>query len=248
MVNSKILVSGQFYKKDIFITFNETSNRKINRQVESTLNSIWQKLYADAVEAGKVVYDGDNFRLDSYNIEQDKLNLKISPLKFSTLVSLRENLDELKKLGEEYYPKNLSIGGFIKTTDNKYIFGQKSTKIMSMSSADFIGGMLDGLRSIDSEGLFIKHEEEVFEETGVSSQHFVESYIVGMILGHKAGVSIITSTLLDLSSMEVQSIFDKYNQEEISKLVFIDQKDLKSYLESFEGYKKESAKLIELAH
>src|SRR5690606_605584 len=162
----------------------------------------------------------------------------ISPLKFSTLISLRENLDELRKLGEEYYPKNLSIGGFIKTTDSKYIFGQKSTKIMSMSSSDFIGGMLDGLKSIDSAGLFIKSTEEIFEETGVSSQHIIESYIIGMILGHKAGIIIFTSTLLDLSSAEVQNIFDKFKQDEISKLVFIDQKDLKTYLEEFEGYKK----------
>src|SRR5260221_3610457 len=135
----RLLLKGKILREDITIHFNATSKRKINPVIESKIKEVWAETYKIATEKGQTIYNGESYRVDDYKYENGKLALTLSKFTYEVRSSLNKLAAEIELLGDDqYYSRGFAIGGFLKTSDGKYIFGQRSGKNVTSNTIDFI--------------------------------------------------------------------------------------------------------------
>jgi len=241
---SKILLSGRFSAEDINIIGTDTSSRKIVPEIESRLSHVWEENSAAAQKAGKLIYDGESFRLEKAEIVEGKLELTVSKFKYSVRSALVALAPQLLELGIEYTGNGLAIGGFIKTTDGKYIFGEKSGKTTSTAKVDFIGGMLEPKVLKDGKDLIEYNEVEIEEESGIKPEDIESIVITGLIYTPTSNIIILTETNLRISSEEVLERFRDNNDGEMTRLIFKNESELVDYVREIGSYKPQALELL----
>ena len=245
MISPKILVKGKFYADDIIVTTNPVSNRKVDDVLESKVKVAWKEVYKKAKAEGKQVWDGVSFRLNDVREEHSHLKLEVSPIKFSVRYPLNKMKEDLERLGEDYYPRGMAIGGFIKTLDGEFIFGQRSGKSMTSNKIDFIGGVIEEHDGASGQSLLSRNQIEIKEEVGIDRRFIDEMFVVGVVLSNTTNVILITYTELSMGSLEVRNVFSKATDDEMSDLIFVEEKNLAEYLESLGGYKTMVIELLD---
>jgi len=246
MVQPKVLAKGRYYPKDISISYKKESNRKIDKSLELKVSQKWEEMLKEAKSKGKLIYNGESYRLNNLTETNCKLHFEVSKFRYSTRRPIREFPEELEKLGEDYYSRGLAIGGFIKTTDDLYIFGKRSGKTMETNSEDFIGGIVDEVDLKTGEDIFKLNKREIFEELNITSAEIADIYLVGVVSTGVANVVIISQTFLNVDSEHVNQLFDKRKDSEMKSLRFVKEKDLKTYLKGLGGHKNAVVELIDL--
>ena len=238
MIESKIIFKGEIDPKDIVIRINKTSTLKIPLEIETEIESTWEKVYKESNEEGRKLYNGKILRLDSFDIIKGKLEMTLSKIDFKTRVGIIENLSRIKNITEDNLPKSIAIGGLVKTKDNKYIFGINSGKTMNKIPIDIIGGMIEPKTGeFSSEMIFDENYRELKEELNVDRENVKDLHIIGLILTSNAVVMFFTSCVLNITVNEVQDKFKLHNDGEVKELLIVDPKNLNSKLNEFGGYK-----------
>jgi len=249
MIEPKILVKGGFSPEDIHIQLNRETNRKTTQELEKLIREEWEWLYSKAKSEGRIIWDGESYRLDDFRVnEHGELFLKVSPIKYSVRAPLNRLTQYTEKLGEQYLAKGLGIGGFLKTTDGKFIFGVRSGKTLTSNKIDFIGGIVENVDLNSGKELFSQNYKEIQEEMGVSKDQIDNMVVLGMILSNTSNVIIITFTQLNIDSKKVLDVFRQRNDEEMSSLEFVEEESLKDYLHDLGGYKVVVYELLKLSN
>lgn len=248
MIQPKVILKGPFHSENISITISDTSNRKLDKTLEGTLLSIWDKTYSDAKAKGQIIYDGESYRLNSFETKDNSLNLVLSKFKYHIRSSLNAAKDDLEKLGEEYYGNGLSIGGFIETSDGKFIFGKRSGRSTTANDIDFIGGVLEVADLRGWEDIILRNKTEIKEELGLEARYIDSIKFLGLIRAPSTNIILLTHTKLNVSSQEAQKLFEESDlkDDEMSGVEVVEKEELEDYLKKLGGYKIAVVDLLDL--
>lgn len=245
-MNPRILLQGDFAEEDIVIHYSDKGKRKINPQIESRIDNIWLETLISAKEKGQQAYDGISYRCDSLSINNGKLHLWISPTSFKIVNGLKKLKEEIWLLGEDYMSKCIAIASIIKTSDNKFIFGEKTGKTLSNSARDLIGGIIEDLEFSSSRVIFQTNIRELGEEASIKPEQIASSRLVEVIQSSTGSILIILYTKLNIDSNSLLERFRNENDNlELNNLIITDNVKLVEVLKSMEGYRRTIAESIE---
>jgi hypothetical protein len=235
----KILFKGKILPQNINIHYSLTSNRKVNEDYEAQALNKWSEIYSKAKDEGKEIWISNYYRLDELKQNNNKLDLTLSTIPFSLILGYRE-LGLLQNLHQDYYTNHMSVGSLVQTSDNKYIFGERSGKTMSRSNIDMIGGGLNTteINLNSGEDIYQMLIKEFEEEISLKFSDISSSECIGIVLSRNMNVIFIFETKLKISSEKLYSNFKSINdKKELKDLIFIDEDKLGGYLDELGSYK-----------
>lgn len=244
MNEAKILLQANLKAEDISVEILNESTRKTSPDIEAKIPKLWDEIFSTAKANGQLIFDGESFRLESFTFEENKLALKVSKFKYSLRSPLVSLANELIGLGMEYTANGLAIGGFIRTTDNKYIFGMKSGKTISQSKQDVIGGILESEVLDSGEDIFNHNKDEINEEAGIKAEDIESMSLIGIIYAVSTNIILTTFTQLKIDSKQAEERFNAGTDNEMSSLVYVDEKDLDQYVKDVGSYKPQALELL----
>jgi len=229
MIKPKLLWQGSISEKKIFVKVIDQlkSNRLIDPVMESKLQQDWIEEIRKAKERGSILYDGRSYRLEDFKFLAGELFIEVSTIMFSTRSPLKKRT-ELEELGEGYYSKGLSIGGFVETTDGSFVFAVKSDSVVSNTPRDIIGGVVEIIDPISGEGLLNMNRIELKEEINVDKLMINMMKVIGLIRSSSTDIIICTHTKIGLSDSEVNSLFAKKINPELKEIEFVSSHNLNS--------------------
>lgn len=232
-----ILTSNKYSHEEIIVNYNEISKRKIDTELEEKVDKFWLEFYKQAIKENKIIFDGESYRLDGFEENSGKLVIEMSKIKFSKRLPL-SRVDGVWNYSNDYQQNGLAIGGFIKTKDNKYIFGVKSGDTISKQTVDFIGGMLED-EHIPQNGqdLFNVNIREIEEEAGIDKSFINTINLIGLIRSKSTTIVLLTFIELNLSENEVKKIFSVRHDSEMSDLIFKKYDELENFCNELGSYK-----------
>ncbi|GAB4147036.1 MAG: hypothetical protein OHK0017_08280 [Patescibacteria group bacterium] len=238
MIKPQILLQQKFSIMNVEYLINPLSNRKINPALESKLLQAWNDIYAEAIKAGKHIYNGKNYRLDDFQVNSEGvLTLQLSILEYSKQRPLQVLVDEVVEYGYDYLSKQIGIGGLILTSDGYFVLGKLSGKTMSVNQIDLIGGMLEVSDLEDGSTLWHKNLEEIQQETGIKPNQITEGWFQGVILTAYGNIQLLTFAKTSLNKAEVQLQFEAEHDAELKSLIYVPEQDIDEYLIELGGYK-----------
>lgn len=244
---SKILLSKSFNLDQIQVILNPVSSRLIDQKVEKEIEKKWNERLSQAQSKGIKIWNSTTYRLNEFVIEKDELYLELSEIDFKTRVGMKY-IDAVYDLGPDYYSKGIFTAGLVKTSDNKYIFGELSGNTLSALSrnVDFIGGILSKDECIVTSAKSLAHalEREVQEEINIPANQIQDMILKAIILTSGYNIALIFDVDLTIDSVSVQSLFNLKNDKELKSLVFVEQDKLKEFLRNSQGYMKSVAELV----
>ena len=242
----RVLFKGKYNLKNIETKFSNTSNRKINLSLESKLQKEWKQILREVTKRGIKAWDSNLYRLDNFEAQKDKLSLTLSTIPFSISKSMNRYLDNLYKLGEDYFSKSLFTESLIKTSDNKYVFGKLTTNYLTSRKIDLIGGVLSKDEQIVKNGkdVFKALFTEFKEEINISEKHIKSSILIGTVLTPKTKVGLIFDTCLSISSRSLIHHFKRSENDEIEDLILVDKIDLMNTIDKTAEYRTEIEQLL----
>lgn len=245
MLDPKTLLKKSFSYQDIDIV-KVTSTREINSQIEADVAVVWKEKYREAIQQGKKIWDSDLYRFEKLEIKDNKVVLTLSIVKFNFVYGF-QNSTYFQSSNPTYFAQHFSVGAMIKTKDNKFIFGERGNKTVAMGKIDIIGGALsaDEFQLTSGEDIQKALSKEIKEEINISPEHIKSNHLIGMISSFTSNVIILSQINLDVDSTEVIQTFKLTNDEEMKKLLFIDEEKVNDYLISLGGYKP---LLVDLLH
>jgi hypothetical protein len=243
MIEPKVLVKGNFEFSQIDVNNSAASNRKINPKLEKEIDNKWQSLNTNP--HGKRVWNAITYRLNNSYVKNNILYIELAEIEYKVRCIMKD-LPAVEKLGEDYYHKGASIGTLLKTSDNKYIFGELAGNTMNSNKIDFIGGVLskDELPIQNSLDLKKALFKEIKEEINVDDYCIKSTSIIGMVLSHNYHVVIISLSELNIDSKEVLRLFSKQNDNEMKSIIFVEESEISKFLKDAGNYKPAVEKLL----
>lgn len=240
-VEPKIIFPDAF-TEDTFVISNMGSQIQLNDLQLQSISSNWQSFEDEAKRKGGQVWDGTYYRLE--NIDDISNKLQFSTIKYSTIRGLTHNQD-LSLIPVKSRPNHVSTASLIQSKEGLFVFGVRNKNSMSSRSIDLIGGGLqpDELEVASCRDIFANQKKEIIEELGISDIHIGSMKGLGVTLSSKYNVIFIFLTKLSISKKELLSIFNNKTDEEMQDLEFIEEKNLKQYLDDKGSYRPLTATL-----
>lgn len=244
--NSKILFTGNWEQKNVVI-FNIESTRVIDEKIEQYSQNVWEQKLEIANKQGSKLWDSIVYRFELSNYTNDKLDINLSDISFSTRLGMNECTEDIRIAGELYAPRGVFTSCMIKTSDNYLIFIEKSNKFFTEKKLSFIGGILSRSEStIDSGGdLFFAVKNEVTEEIGIPDDSIISCRLRLGYLTENFNVCFVFDVNLSLTKNEVSKIFKQNSDGEALDILFIQQTDVYANKEIFDAKDKLKLELIE---
>ncbi|MCH2086032.1 MAG: hypothetical protein MK175_02505 [Pseudoalteromonas sp.] len=221
MPKSKILIKNvsEIERYDVL-----SSESSLNiAPYEQVLKDYWHEVIADAQSAGTEIWDGQYYRLENIDeIQRSSLQLKLSTISYSTTRSLMK-LSQQQNLASCYFPYHINTGALISTSDDFFVFGQKTTK-SGTYYLDLIGGglqkdELDVQQAIDIKNNILK---EAFEEANITSSMIDWVNLNSLILTNTMSVVILFNIKLNVDKGLLLKSFEDRVENELSGLQFFD--------------------------
>ncbi|TMP21757.1 hypothetical protein CWC02_01080 [Pseudoalteromonas sp. S2721] len=245
MPNSKILIKNVSEIESYDVLASESSLNIV--PYEQVLKDYWHEVIADAQSAGTEIWDGQYYRLENIDeIQRGSLQLKLSTISYSTTRSLMK-LSQQQNLASCYFPYHVNTGALISTSDDFFVFGQKTTK-SGTYYLDLIGGglqkdELDVQQAIDIKNNILK---EAFEEANITSSMIDWVNLNSLILTNTMSVVILFNIKLNVDKGLLLKSFEDRVENELSGLQFFDQQSVKefSYKENTLSYLSLIPKLV----
>jgi hypothetical protein len=217
------------------------SSLVVDPETQKLIDAEWQALEERSRQNQGSLFNGLRYRLEDVLESEENTIFLLSETDFKQT----KCLENLRKRGEtEIISGGFAIGGFIKTSDNTYVFGELSTKTVSDSSINFIGGVVDLGMELSAKGLWNKFTDEIQEEIGVSSKNVKKGKYLGLIETVSGNRILICSCELTISSNKVKEIFDTQNDGEMSDVIIVEPAQLKEFMEKQAGYKPTAYQLF----
>lgn len=196
------------------------------KAVSDEINLIWDKKISEAVLSGKQLWNGTIARWEGF--DKSSTEVSISKINYSEGVCMQhvKSQFDIKNMRQIAYGTYISI--FLKTTDDLYIYGQKSNKFAGHNGFSFIGGALD----FDSNTLNDQLEIEMTQEIGLGESFVSKTTILTAVFTDSYYVAIMCYCDLNIDSKEVQKIFDNNNESdgEIESLIFVQPLQMEKFL------------------
>lgn len=239
--NPEILALGKYLPSDLEVSVSE-SNRKIDLEIESKLEAIWETKKKKADENGQICYNGLSYRLNSLKKVNDKIILDFGIFEYKVRTGLIV-IPEYFNLPEEFYHKGCFSSATVKTNDNRYVMVELSGKSMNLNEVDFIGGVMETTIEMKTgESIFQSLYAELEEEAGVAKNEINESYLRLIFLTQNTYVGFYFEISLNISSIELLERFKKENKD-------LDIKSLKDfsrdeYIKILENHKSKNKQFI----
>jgi len=236
MITPKILYNHTQGNK-ISVIVSNISSRLIDDLLESKLDALWQEQARKCHEKGEKVWDGISYRLNTLSLKDNTLNVELGPIRWSKRSPIR-SIDEIHQLDEEYWGRGVFVTALICTSDGKYIFGERKKTVIKRTMSTTIGGILSSEEvKVDSfDDFFTMLHKEIHEEIGVTADHIIKENFLGVVYSAKADVGFIFTVTLNLSSQDINTLFQKRSDDELALLRFVESESLKTHLMEMGDY------------
>ena len=245
-MEARIIAKGSFLPQNIEIVLSPKSKRQTTGDIEEIIAEAWLEIETKAKNENQMLWNGEGLRLDNLKQENDKLILYTSPSDFKTHTCLGRNINKIEKLGMAYFSAGLIIGGFVETSDNYFIFIDRSTKSISRSRIDFIGGIMDKVNAGNGLDLLSHSYQEIEEEINITQSQIESNTILGLVLCNSGNVIIVTSTKLKIKYEEVMEYFSHKHDEEVQDLVKVEKENLANFVSNLGSYRPAALQLLDL--
>jgi hypothetical protein len=236
MSYAKIVLTGNFLPDEVVIHI-ESNSRQIHEEIEAKAKTIWLRQLEDAKKNGRELWDSEEYRMDKAYEKEGKLHIHLSTIPFSIASGMKE-MPEVGELDPTYYPLGLGILTVPHTKDNKYIIGGSGKRFYGKSSNKALGGAVvkteNEVKSAND--LFLALYKELEEEAGIRSSQIKQIHVNAIIWTRMLHAGIVTATDLSITSEEVEDQFQKRHDGELSKLFFVEKKNLLPYAKDIGQY------------
>jgi hypothetical protein len=242
MKQTKIIYKN--FKSKFNIQLLEVDNdTQLPRDLEKLVDAKWQEMTRIASDNDQLLTNSYSYRLEDIYDYGSNAHMVLSKIDYKHRSGL-EKLARAEVDVQDYVSKGLAIGGFIKTSDDKFIFGVLSGKTFNDNKIDFIGGIVDTI-TLNAQGLWQKFLDELEEETGVHGKFVEAGEYLGVLQGNEGNYILLCNCELSLSSKQVQEIFEEQHDQEMRDLDFVDTEDLQDYMNILGGYKPKAYELLQ---
>ncbi|HBI17663.1 MAG: hypothetical protein UR60_C0006G0034 [Candidatus Moranbacteria bacterium GW2011_GWF2_34_56] len=240
----KIIIKGKFYPKDINVDFSNSSNRKIDFEIENKIDKKWKEYEGEKKQEGGMIWDAVTYRLEDLKVRENKLNITLGEIKYSKRIGARWFLDKLEKLGEKYYPRGVYLASIVKTKDECYVMGDLSGKTLVLSDVSLVGGVLSKDEGIieKSDDIFKALQREIKEELNINKENLEDIYLKAVILTERLAIGFIFCVNLNMNMENVQSNF--IVNDEFVAVKGYGKKEIKDILKSMSGARALVGELI----
>ncbi len=243
----KILFSGRWLPYNVSVQ-EKKSSRKIDETLEICCQKSWNAMFSKAKRTGKRLWDSYIYRFESVNSDKDHLNLIVSTIPFSIRLGMNANTNKIKELGDEYASKGIFSSCIIQTSDNQYVFIEKSNKYFTQKRRAFVGGVLSKSEKVLKNGqdLFDEVKKEIKEEIGITIYNNKTIWLRTGYLTENFNVCLLFEALVPQSFMEIKKTFAKYSEGEAKNIVGISRDTLPSAISLFESKDIVKLKILKL--
>ncbi len=223
---SKVLWEGDIQIEDVLLV-KEASQRKINRDIEEQIPSVWKSLRESAAANGEQLHNGRVVCLNSIAEEEGKIILKIYIMEYRERISLKHILGFLE-LPDEYMSKGVASMVDIVTSDGFHILG-----IRPNGKKTLVGGVFEERHE---KSAFKEHLlEEIEEEVGISRKCLGEIKVRQMTMSEHGGVGVLCRAFVELSAEEVLAKFPRRADLELSEIKLLPEDKFIAELEAMGG-------------
>jgi hypothetical protein len=200
------------------------STRKIDKDLEVFCKNTWNEMLVEAKKENKKLWDSEIYRFESISENINAVNLVISTIPYSTVVSMNKYIREVKTFDASFEPLGMFTSCFVKTSDDKYLFIEKSNKYFTKKKISFIGGTLSKTEKEIHKGadLFGEVIKEVKEELGLSEEDVESVVFRSMYETKNLSICLLFEVILNCSFEQVKIKFDQGNDGEAVRVIAVD--------------------------
>jgi hypothetical protein len=241
MINPRILARGTFLPGDIDVTYNDVSNRATTPEIERAIDEHWEVFFREAKAAGKSIWNGVTYRVNDLKVADDgKLNVEFAPIDFKTRESVL-SIPNYYELPERFWRKGATVGSFVKTVDNFYVFVALSGRSVSMANPNkkvsLIGGVLDEDVPVRaSKDIYETMYKEFEEESAVPRDRVKRCILDSVYLSPSTNIGFHFIIDLFETKEEVEARFKAESQDDdIAGLLFVAEADMPAQLRKMGG-------------
>lgn len=239
-----LIIQGKFYPKDINVKIADSSNRKINFEIENKIDDNWKEYEKTKKKNGGMIWDATTYRLEDLKKDGDKIELFLGEINFSKRIGARGCLKELAVLGKDYYPAGIYLAAIIKTNDGHYVIGELSGKTTVEGEVSLIGGLLSKDEMLIKSSVDISEmlQKELEEEIYIESNEIKDIYLKAIIQTERLAFGLIFYVNLNISAENIKYKF--VPNDEIAGIKFCSKKEIVNILKSMGGARELIAGLI----
>lgn len=236
MITPKILYNHT-QGNNINVIVSNTSSRLLDHRLESQIDTLWQEQIGKCHEKGEKIWDGISYRINALSKDEEGLHMELGPIRWSKRSPIRL-VDEIHQLDEEYWGRGVFVTALICTSDGKYIFGERKKTVIKRTMSTTIGGILSPEEvKVDSfDDFFTMLHKEIHEEIGVTADRIIKENFLGVVYSAKADVGFIFTVTLNLSSNDINTLFQERSDDELALLRFVESESLKTHLMEMGDY------------
>lgn len=242
--NIKVLFSGAWLLEQVQVT-EIKSSRLVDESLEQSAIDSWKSACDEAVQRGSELWDSEVYRLE--NVSDDEvLSLQLSTIPFSVRLGMNKHTVSIQALGENYAPKGMFTSCLLTTTDDKFVFIEKSNKFYTNKKYAWVGGVLSKTEHQIQDGveLFNTIRSEILEEVGCD--HIPDIVLRCGYLTENWNVCLLFSASLAITSAELSSLFEKKSDGEAKNLLIIPKSEIENKLPLFETKDQVKLALLDL--
>jgi hypothetical protein len=200
------------------------SARLIDKSVEDSCLKIWNGMLIEAKKENRKLWDSEIYRFESISQDGVVTNFKVSTIPFSVVISTNKYIKETNNFDESLAPLGMFTSCFVKTSDDKYLFIEKSNKYFTKKKISFIGGTLSKTEKEIHKGadLFGEVIKEVKEELGLSEEDVESVVFRSMYETKNLSICLLFEVILNCSFEQVKIKFDQGNDGEAVRVIAVD--------------------------
>lgn len=236
----------------------DINNRKVNitytgkvltpsENIKLAISKHWEEISKDK----KFFFNGEIFSIDSFEENDNELNIKIDRTNYAHYLADRHKVPEVKD-----YPCHVAYSCvIIETSDNYFVMGENTNDTAHPDRLQFIGGAIDNDDLMD-DGVTIDIKgnaaRETEEEIGISTNNAeysaeLEPIFLKLNNNEYNSIGVIYLLKTSLDKAMIKDIFDKHNEKLALNDELIEFKDLifvKTDIESINEFERTNTKEI----
>ncbi len=211
------------------------STRKISAALESQCKKEWGRMLIEAKATDKALWDSDVYRFESAQLSGNNIHIHVSSIPFSIRIGMNKYTDIVRKLGIKYASLGMYSSCFVITSDNQYLFVEKSDKYLTPRKFSFIGGILSKSEYTLNSGvdLFQTVLYEIEDEIGVPHRHIKNLLLKASYISANYNFRLIFEARLDKTLEDTKKIFSISNDGEARHVIGIDRSKLLEFARDF---------------
>jgi hypothetical protein len=229
-----------FDQSDIITVEGKPMHKTTNDfEIYDEIEKIWSNKFKDALQNGKILFAGPQYRLSNHRRFKNKLLLELGNTDYREFLGTNVAHPEwLGKYGKEYMSNALAICSVIETSDDKIVVGKRSDKLAEYASwFHTVGGHPNprnyhGAKDCD---LFHAMRHELRGEIGLKDKEISYQRVLGLVENtgtHKPELVFITKTSMPSYDIPLRR---KSEREEHTKLMAISPRKLSFFLKKNTG-------------